>query len=885
MLSVCLFVLLLITTPSFVDPDTTSSSLYERPTIRAERITSDERPVIDGSLADAVWQQAPRSGNFVQVRPEPGVAETERTEVAFLYDDDAVYVAVWMYDSEPEKIMRRAGRRDTSPLSDRVFIGLDTFGDGQTAFGFIVNAAGVKLDFVFFNDTNEDTTWDAIWEASVGDLPEGGWSVEYRIPLSQLRYPSTSAPQNWRLQVQRIIPRKDEETFWAPMLPEMSGFVSRFGYIEGVEGLTQKHGLELMPYVASSLERSPGEIANPFYSTNDLGGSIGLDIRYSLSSNLTLNATVNPDFGQVEADPATVNLTAFETFFSERRPFFVEGTDVFQFGRTRTYSVSNRPTLFYSRRIGQSPRGRVSDAEYTDIPTQTPILGAAKISGRVGHWSMGVLNATTAQSRARYIDSDGNEGSAIVEPLTNYLVGRVQRDFREGATVVGLLGTSTLRHTPDEDLQSMAADQALIGGIDFQHAWDDRGWILSGVFATSSISGSPEYVSRLQRAAQRYFNRPDADHLEHDPTRTHLAGTYTELSLARMSGRLRGSVTANAVSAGFDTNDLGFQTRADAYSLNALMSYREPNSSISWIQRWNSSIGWVGVMNGGGNIIENRIFGEVSASLPNQWSGGLYVTAAPTVADDRLTRGGPLARRPGYFVLNSWMNTDSRKSVSVNPWVYHRRSFDGSGITDYSGGFYVSIRPSTHLSLGIGPEYLHMQRTDQYITSITDESATATFGRRYVFAHMNQHQFSMTFRADWIFTPDLTLQLYAQPFISSASFSRFNEFTTPGEHRFTEYGQDRGSIDFVDNRYVITPETGASSFTIDNPDFAVRSMRFNAVLRWEYRPGSTLFVVWQQERSGFEETGSFDLGPNTSRLFTDEVANVFMVKLSYWLGM
>ena len=856
------------------------------PEVRAVRIEPVARPVLDGKLDDAVWATAEVATGFTQLRPDPGEASTQRTEAYVLYDDDALYVGFRCHDDAPEEIVRRLARRDDWNVSDKVLVGIDSYGDGRTAFAFGVNAAGVKYDFLIYNDSNEDSSWDAVWDVAVAHQADG-WTAEFRIPLSQLRFQTGEGPQQWGIEFQRDIARNDEKSFWAPLLPDVDGYVSRYGTLHGLSGLDSPRRLEVQPYVATRLTREPGDRADPFYSENAVIGTAGADIRYGLTSNLTLSATLNPDFGQVEADPAVVNLSAFETFFEERRPFFVEGTDIFGFGRTRTFNANYRPTFFYSRRIGRRPqRGLDGDEHvYVDAPDQTTIATAAKLSGKVGPWSVGVLDAVTIEEQARYVDPNGDERRSAVEPLTNYTVGRIKRDFRGGNSIVGGLFTATNRSMSEAAFESITPSAAYVGGLDFEHSWGNRNWAVSGVVAGSYVAGSAEVIEDLQRAPQRYLQRPDADYLTLDPEATSLSGTYGEFSLAKTGGKLIGSLTTNLVSPGFDVNDLGFQFRSDVYSLAGIAIYNENEPGVDWLRRWGGNVNWNVAMNGAGQVINRRINLNTNVQLQNLWAAGLYVGGTPwAVYNDGLTRGGPVALRPADIGTNLWIESDSRKPVYGSAYTFLRTEFVDSPEYDVEFGTDLTVRPNSSLELTLSPNVSRQFDTDQYLTSVDSEAATSTFGTRYVFGDIEQTSFSVGLRANWTFTPDLTLQLYARPFVTAGRYSGFKEFAEPGTYEFDVYGADRGTIERAGDEFSVTPGDGGEAFTFDDPDFNFRSLRGSAVVRWEFRPGSALFLVWQQQRDGFENFGDFDFGRDFGAIFREDVQNIFLLKATYWIG-
>ncbi|HYE94896.1 MAG TPA: DUF5916 domain-containing protein [Rubricoccaceae bacterium] len=881
-----------------------ADSLAARPTLQALRVTDAQQPRIDGRLDDPVWAEAPVATDFRQRDPSPGAPSTERTEAFVLYDHEALYVGFRCFVRDPSTLVARLARRDAFFTTDRVSVDVDSYAEGRTAFSFAVTAGGVKQDILVYDDVNEDPSWDAVWEGAVARF-EGGYTVEFRIPLAQLRYRSGAGTQAWGIQFQRDIPANGEVSFWAPILPDMQGYVSRFGRLEGLTGLGAPARVELMPYVAARVTRAPGDEANPFYSPNEPHAAVGGDLRVGLSSDLTLSATINPDFGQVEADPAVVNLTDFETFFQERRPFFVEGLDVFDFGRTRTNNISFRPTFFYTRRIGRPPsRGVFGDGiAYVEAPTETTIATAAKVSGRIGRWNVGLLDAITLEEEARFLNAEGEVERTAVEPLANYFVGRARRDFRGGASSVGGLTTLALRRLGDDGLfDALLPSSAVVGGLDFRHAWDDRRWTVSGVFSGSHVVGDSAAILRLQRASTRYYQRPDADHLALDPSRESLTGFQTELSIARTGGRhWRGSFTGVLITPGFEVNDLGFQSRADVASLTWLVDYIQPEARR--LRRWNVfGFGGFGT-NLDGDVVNHYHAIHGIAQFRNLWSLSSRATVNVTRANDRLTRGGPLAAYPADLDVWVEVSTDTRRTVSGWLFVEGRREFGGDYPLkewDRYLGVGVTVRPSSAVSVSLEPAIQAEFDTDQFVTRRDDAAAEGTFGTRYVFADIRQSSFDVGLRLDWTFTPDLTLQLFARPFVTSGRYSSFKEFTTPGAFAFDRYGVERGTITprtctiegcvptlpgERPDEYAIDPGDGGEAFEIDNPDFNFRSLRGNAVLRWEYRPGSALFVVWQQVRDEFAPYDGFGILEEVGEVFRAPVRNVFLVKATYWFGL
>lgn len=871
-------------------------------TLRAVALSAAEAPRLDGRLDEAVWASAPKAADFVQRVPTPGAPSRERTEAAVLYADDALYVGFKCWVADPSTLVARLARRDAFVGSDRVSVSFDSYDDDRTGFVFGVTAAGVEQDLLLYNDTNEDSSWDAVWEGKTArfeDETGAGYTVEMRIPFSQLRYATGPGPEVWGIQFQRRIPATGEDVFWAPILPDVDGIVSRFGRLEGLDVQRAPRQVEILPYAVTQLNRAPGNPDNPFYAENDLQPNVGFDAKVGLSSNLTLTATVNPDFGQVEADPAVVNLSQYEVFFEERRPFFVEGVDIFNYGRTRTNNVSFRPTFFYSRRIGRSPvRGvRPDDViAYVDSPTQTTIASAAKVSGKVGPWSVGLLDAVTLEENARYITADGDQLATPVEPLSNYLVGRVRRDFRQGGTVVGGIVTAANRSMGgDGFFDPITASSAYMGGVDFEHRFDQRRWSVSGVAAASSVNGSAAFVERLQNNPQRYYGRPDADYLDVDPSRTTLSGLYSELSVQRsVDGSWDASLTGNIATPGFEINDLGFQSRADIASLNYFVGRREPEPT--WLRQY--SIYHYGGMGTtfGGDLVNHYYGGGAYAELPNRWDANLGFNLGAPQRNDRLTRGGPIADRPSDVGVNASLYTDGSKAVSGGISGSWRTEFanDYAGAPleyDRSIGLSLTAQPSDALSISIEPQYSRQFDNDQFVRALDAPEATRTFGRRYVFADIDQEAFSLGLRTNWTFTPDLSLQLYAEPFVLSGRYSNYKEFRQPGSFDFDVYGAARGSATPVTNEdgeitsFAIDPGDGGDAFEVGDVDFNFRSLRGNAVLRWEYRPGSTVFFVWQQLRNENAYYDGFGIGEEIGEVFRAPVENVFLIKASYWFGL
>jgi hypothetical protein len=603
---------------------------------------------IDGRLDEADWERATPAGAFTQARPNPGAPASHPTEARVVYDREALYIGVRLHDARPDSIAQQMARRDADDIySDWIRIGIDSYLDRRTSFIFAVSPRGVQRDEFRFNDSENDELWDAVWRSATR-IDSAGWTAEVRIPLSQLRFSVGERGVNkWGIQFGRVLARRSETSLWSPMPPQQPGVVSRYGDLVGLDSLSSPKRIEVLPYVSSQLTRAPGTAANPFFESTATGARVGADVRYGLPAGLTLTATVNPDFGQVEVDPAVVNLSAFEVFFPERRPFFLEGVDIFRFGQSVTFNDNNPSNFFYTRRVGRAPRRSLDalGATYSDVPAQSDIVAAAKVSGKTnGGLSLGVLGALTREETGRYALPDGTRGAAVVEPRTEFLVTRVRQDFRQGNTVVGGVVTGVRRDLSDAELEPLFVRDALVSGADFEHRWGDRTWAVSGFMAGSRVGGDARVMTALQRSPIRAFQRPDARDFSLDTTRTSLDGYFGTLSVARTAGEhWLGSLTFEQTSPGFEVNDLGFQTRADFRSLSAAAQYRETRIG-RYLQSYETSLYATTAANFDGDVVERRVSLLSSGLLRSFWSYSFWGFIQPETTDDRLLRGGPLTR-------------------------------------------------------------------------------------------------------------------------------------------------------------------------------------------------------------------------------------------------
>jgi hypothetical protein len=802
---------------------------------------------IDGELNEEVWRQAPAISGFKQREPKDGAPATYETEARVAYDSTAIYIAVRAFDPDPRRLVAIRTRRDEQSPSDWIGVFIDSYHDRRSAFEFDVNPAGVKKDAYWFNDGNSDEGWDAVWDVAV-TRDEGGWRAEFRIPLSQLRFhPSESA--TFGLAVVRQIGRLNETSSWPLLSKSASGIVSSFGELTGLRLDRSPKRLEAVPYLVGNVNTQPTEAGNPLVKKTEPNGSVGLDLKYALRPGLTLTATMNPDFGQVEADPAVVNLSAFETFFAERRPFFVEGSGIFRFDLD--CSDGNCSGLFYSRRIGRAPRGEadVPDGGFSAAPAQTTILGAAKLTGRAGGFSIGALNAMTSTEHA-VIASGPLRSSQVVEPLTSYSVTRARREFKNQSSL-GFMMTATNRSAEAET--RFLPGQAYTGGIDWDWRLGKR-YALQGFWAGSTVRGSAEAITDLQESNVHSFQRPDAGYLELDPGRTSLDGHAGQISFNKIGGQSTRFMSNIAFkSPGFEINDLGYMRRADERTMGNWLQWRHEKPS-KYLRSFRINFNqWAG-RNFGGDTLMNGGNVNAHALFANNWGTGVGVNLNAAVFDDRATRGGPGAYQNPQRGIWNYLETDSRRMLSGGIFMFNSADRHGSAVHDFNP--QLTWRPTSFIRVSAGIGLTLNRDQSQWIENLDD---------RYIFGRIDQRTVSLRARVNYTVTPALSVQIYAEPFVSAGRYSNFKALA---DGRTKDYARRFAPIAYD-----------------GTPDFNYRSFRTTNVLRWEYKPGSTLFVVWQQGREDTAEFGRFDFHRDFGGVFRAPARNVFLVKWAYWLNL
>jgi len=880
---IILFILLITTegfslTPSlnnFIQQDTVSKQTTspKQPVYTTSRLET-AKPVIDGKLDDECWKRGTWAGDFHQWIPKEGAKPTQPTELNIQYDDKNLYVAIRAYDGEPGKILRQAGVRDEL-AGDIVGVNFDSYHDYRTGFEFSVTSWGQKVDLVLFNPANWDFNWNPVWKVKTG-LEDSAWVAEYEIPLSQLRY-SRQDEQVWGMHVWRWISRLQEESDWEIQSKTGPGMMYNFGELRGIKGLKKSRRLEIMPYTLGDLKTMKKEPGSPFTDKGRVwGGNAGLDAKIGISSNFTVDLTVNPDFGQVESDPSVMNLTAFETFYEEKRPFFLEGLTIFD------YKFDNQ-SLFYSRRIGHSPSRPVypNDNLFVSTPDKTSILSAVKLSGTTSNGlSVGLIQSVTANEFARLSDKDGNKKSVKVEPLTSYTVARIQKGYNAGNTVIGGILTTTNRDIHDTNLESLSSN-AYTGGLDLLTHWKDKEFYLNARLIGSYINGGTEAISLLQQSSARYYQRPGAYYLKYDTTATHLSGYGGKLVIGKGSkGFWKYSTGATWLSPGLELNDLGYMNTADEINQENIVSYLI-NQPVSIFLTYDISLEQFNTWNFNGQYLGSGGHLAFASSFKNQWTFAANVLYHSKSLDTKILRGGYDMIMPYTITGSGSIGTDpSKKFIASMIYNYEYRGNNSAVINQLEPG--VTYRPINNLKIGVTANYIGNRDNLQYIST-----NTSLPGNRYVLGTINQKTLGLTFRIDLNLTPEFSIQYYGSPFISRGSYSQLKYIAAPKAKsygdRFVIY-QDQslseGSYQLYD--YLNGPR---EDYSVENPDFNFHEFRSNLVAKWEYRLGSFIYLVWSSERSGSTNASHASVGDSYKQLKSIFPNNIFLIKLNYWFTL
>lgn len=846
----------------------------------ATRITDEQTPLIDGQLSESIWNGENWDGNFIQRTPVENTAPSQQTQFRILYDTRYIYVGIKCLDTSPEKINSRMSRRDGND-GDWVEIAFDTDHDLSSAFSFTVTAAGVKGDKVITqNGANEDLTWNPIWYVKSAITPEG-WTAELKIPLTQLRF-GKDDQQTWGLQVTRRFFRNEERSVWQRIPLDAAGWVSEFGEFQGLNGIKSQKQLEIQPFIVSSLKTFEKEPQNPFRNKDLTNTTFGLDGKIGITNNLALDFTINPDFGQVEADPAAIALDGFQLFFREQRPFFVANKEIFDYRFSApiiggTFSSDN---LFYSRRIGRNPQGSVLTApgEFASVVERTTILGAAKFSGKTKKGlSIGIMESITAAEYAE-VSKDGITRKIPIEPFTNYFVGRIQKDLNQRNSYIGAIFTSTYRDLTTE--LDFLHKSAVTGGLDFKHQWKNRTWYLAGSFVVSQVRGTASAIERTQTSIRHLFQRVDASHLRVDPDLTSLSGHGGDLKFGKAGqGHVKFETGLTWRSPGLELNDIGFLREADDIQNYFGITYQslKPFSIFR-----DASIGYkhwlVWDFEGNHNYFDWDV--ELNGTFTNNWTATLGYFSQPHIYSKSLLRGGPRLFLPDQSGLWWALGTDGRKklSASLNGWT---KTGNEDAYYLLENGIQITYQPVNQFSISVNPTYTTISNRLQYNTQLNFNNQ-----KRYITSMLDQETLSLAIRLNYSVNSNLSIQYYGQPYISVGRYTDFNFVSTPlamnQQEQLSVYTPDQLSVSEASNNYLIDENgDGIEDYSFANPDFSFAQFRSNLVLRYEYIPGSEIFLVWSQGITN-TATVSGSLRDNfREQIFDKRPENTFLVKVTY----
>jgi hypothetical protein len=838
---------------------------------------------VDGKLNDPAWMKANWQGDFIQYEPSEGKKPGQKTEFAILLDENFLYAGFRCWDTAPDSIVQRLTQRDEID-GDLVAIQIDSYNDKRTAFSFFLNVAGTKQDFIISNDgENEDNTWDPIWLARTS-RDSLGWYAEMRIPLTQLRFEGNEE-QTWGLQLGRMLFRKEEVSVWQASSKKTSGWVSQFGELKGLKNLQARKIADITPYVVARTDRYEKEPQNPYKSSgkeNQLNA--GVNGKLGITNNLTLDFTINPDFGQVEADPSEVNLTSYESYFEEKRPFFIEGKNIMSFPLMFGDGDFSSENLFYSRRIGRRPHNspNLNKGEYADAPEFTSILGAAKLTGKTKNGlSLGFMESITTDEFAK-IGNGSQERKEMIEPFTNYSIGRIQKDFDKGNTILGGMVTLVNRNLGEEQLNYLHKT-AISGGFDFVYKWHNKDYEFSFSNYLSRIEGSTEAISNTQQSWIHNFQRPDAKHLHYDSERTSLSGQGGKMVFAKNGGKLKFMAATSWRTPGLEINDVGYMRQADDIMEVVWVGYRiyEPfsifrnlNVNVNQWTEWNFAGENLGP---GGNI-------NAHTQFKNYWGFHLGTNINAESLSTTELRGGPALKVTG--TKNVWVafgSSDKKKLTAEMQMMALKGNVENSKEL-YNVELELGYRPLKNLKITLSPSYTINKDELQYV----DQPEYHGNQKDYVFARINQETLSASLRVNYNITPDLSIQYWGQPFISSGTYTEFKKITDSRANgyydRFHAFTDDEIRYDAGNEMYKISDQSGNELYTFGKPDFNVKEFLSNMVVRWEYLPGSTIYLVWSQTRSQSTSMGNFEFNNNMTDLFDTKPYNVFLLKMSFRIG-
>jgi len=850
---------------------------------KTAKTASDIR--IDGIIDEEAWIAVEWSDNFIQREPYAEKTPSQNTRFKIVYDDNYLYVAIRCYDSAPDSIVRRMSRRDAFD-GDWVEINIDSYHDLRSAFSFNVNAAGVKGDETVSNDDQWDSSWEPVWHVKT-TTDSFGWNVEMRIPFTQLRF-GQQDEYIWGLQVNRRLYRKEEFSGWQFISPNATGWVHNFGELHGISNIKPQKQKDITPYMVGGLKSYQKNSENPFADGKDMFGNVGVDGKFGLTNDITLDFTVNPDFGQVEADPSEVNLTTFETKFEERRPFFIEGKNILSYTLTEGGTPMSNDNLLYSRRMGRKPTFGLDldedNDEYSKYPNNTTILGACKITGKTSKGlSIGVFESITQKEIAE-IDSAGVRYKQEVEPFTNYFSGRLQKDMNNTNTRVGIMLNATNRKLDDPLLSAEMPKEAYSGGFDLLHQWKNKTYYINLKTAFSTIRGSKEAIYGYQTSAPHYFQRTDAVHLKVDSLKRYINGNGGNIQFSKAgNGRWMYTAWITWRSPGMNLNDQGYMNRNDEIQEIIWFGFRHRNPFLIFRNLNLDFNQWYGTTFGnerrylGGNFSAQTMF-------MNYWSVSGGISREGKSISTETLRGGPSLLYDGLTCTWGSLKSDYRKKINFYFSYYSEfRDYSTAKLQNFTLGSNIHLTDA--LKLSIEPTYKMRNDNIEYVNTLDDLAVP-----RYIRGTIDQKTLYMIARINYSITPDFSVQFYAMPFISVGKYSEFKYISKPDAENYYErhiiYSENQLKYNSNDESYKIDENVdGIEDYSFDLPDFNNYDFNANLVIRWEYLPGSTLYLVWSQNRNESTSSGNFAIKDDIKTLFDTYPTNVFLVKLSYRLGL
>lgn len=821
-------------------------------------------PKIDGSLDDEIWDLGEWQGDFTQQQPRGGAKGTEQTWIKVLFDKSSLFVAIICRDSEPDKIRDIFDRRDALN-GDMTGIAIDSYYDKRTAFEFNLSAAGQKMDLKHLGDYQWDFNWDAVWDGATSQN-DTGWVAEMKIPFSQIRY-ANREEHTWGMHVWRWISRKAEEDQWQYIPLEAPAMVYLFGELKGVNNIRTSRQVEFLPYGLTSIAKDAGQ-----EGFDPLRFNGGIDAKVGISSDYTLDLSVNPDYGQVEADPSVMNLTSFETFYEEKRPFFLEGNEIFDF-------ELDGDIPYYSRRIGSAPNFPEQFGPYqiSEIPQFTTILGAAKLTGKSSKGlSVGLVNGLTAQEYAVASNEEPGEKDIQVAPLSNYFSSRVKKEYKEGTTIIGGMFSLVNRISPDSAVASLLPGSAITGGLDFLQYWDQKNYFFEAKAIASQLRGTSDAILQQQLGHTHRFQRPDAGYLEVDSLREQLAGHGGVVRVGKKGGNINFNFTGQYRSPGLNLNDMGYIRQADFLGEGADISFRM-NEPGSWIRNYTLTLFQESRWSFGGENTHNELGTAFEMRNNKLWSFNAIYSFDFTHLDTRELRGGPALRIDRQQTLGVMASSNSAKDFSGSAGAHYSALGDPGSHQEVA---YVSLTwlPIRKIKLS-GITSLEMRRYhQQYVNTVPTADET-----QYLVGDIDYRSASFTFRGELFLTTELSLQYYGSPFYSVGDYGNFRRVNEADSRDIDKRLQSIATeYDPVGNIYLF--DYNDSSYEFGNPDFSFMQFRSNLVFRWEYKLGSTLYVVWSHDRSGWESM----FNPVTDimgDLFGIRGNNIFMLKLNFWFSV